>query len=307
MFLKVIFPVFIVILVSYLFSKFKKVDPFNLSVLSMYILTPGLILRSFDMYGNFLLSNSFKSIVHLGLEISAMYFISIILANTLKLSYRSKYAFILLSFLPNTGNIGIPVCEYYLGTQGSSFATLILVITSIVSQTYGVYLASKGKINSGDSIVDLKNAFINILSLPLIYVVLVSIIMTIFSIKLPFYLRDPIYNIGISALIIGLIQLGIVLGKVRLSFVPLRFVIFVVVLKLVVSPIISLGIGYFLGFRNVELKVLVLQYGMPSALYCSILANFFNLLPRTVGVSVLVSTFLSAFTLYGIIELMELL
>lgn len=307
MFLKVIFPVFVVIIISYILSKFKKVDPFNLSVLSIYILTPALILRSFDMYGDFLLKNALGSIIHLVIQITIMYFISLSFAKILKLSSRSKYAFILLSFLPNTGNIGIPICEYYLGTQGSSFATLILVITSIITQTYGVYLASKGKANSGNSLRDLEKAITNVLSLPLIYIVIIAILLTIFSLKLPYYLKDPIYNIGFSALIIGLIQLGIVLGKVRLSFIPLKFIITVSFLKLIISPLISLFIGYLLGFRYIELKVLVLQYGMPSALYCSILANFFNLSPRAVGVSVLFSTFISAFTIYGLIELIEIL
>ncbi len=75
MFLKVLFPVLIVIVVSYIISKYKKVDPFNLSILAMYILSPALILRAFDMYGEFLIKNFLLTSIHLILQTFGMYII----------------------------------------------------------------------------------------------------------------------------------------------------------------------------------------------------------------------------------------
>lgn len=306
MFLKVLFPVLIVIVVSYIISKYKKVDPFNLSILAMYILSPALILRAFDMYGEFLIKNFLLTSIHLILQTFGMYIISRLVAEIMNLSNRSKYGLILLSFLPNTGNIGIPVIELYLGNKASSYATLVLVITSIITQTYGVYLASKGKTTSGNPIKDLKNSIKNVLTLPLIYVVILGIILSLFNIKLPYFLKEPVYNLGLSALILGLIQLGIVLGKTKIEFIPLKFVIVVNVLKLVISPLVATGLGILLGFEGLELKVIILQYAMPSALYCTILSNFFKLIPRSVGVSVFFSTIFGFITLYIIMEIMEL-
>lgn len=306
MFLKVLFPVLLVIVVSYILSRFRKIDPFNLSVLSMYILSPALILRAFDIYGEMLVKNFFLTFVHIVIQVVVMYFISRIVAEVFKFSNRSKYALILLSFLPNTGNIGIPVIEFYLGTQASSYATLVLVITSIMTQTYGVYLASRGVHNSGDSFKDLSNAVKNIISLPLIYVVIAGVMLSLINVKLPFFLKEPIYGLGFSALILGLVQLGVVLGKTKIELIPWRFVIISNILKLIVSPIVAFLIAYVLGFRGVELKVIVLQYAMPSALYCSILSNFFDLLPRAVGVSVFFSTIFGFVSLYILMEILQL-
>ncbi len=305
MFLKVIFPVLIIIVLSYILSKFKKLEHHILSVLAIYILSPALILRAFDMHGELLIKNSFLTSLHLILYVIVMYVISKYLAKLLKLSNRSKYSLILLSFLPNTGNIGIPVIELYLGTEGSSYATLILVITSILTQTYGVYIASRGSSNLEDSRKSLENAIKNVISLPLIYVSILGFILSIFSIKLPFFLKEPIYNLGFSALILGLIQLGIVLGKTKINFVPLKFVISANLLKLVVAPIVAASIGYLIGFRGIELKVIILQFAMPSALYCSILSSYFNLIPKTVGVTVFISTTMSFITLYILIEILQ--
>ncbi|MFN4245376.1 MAG: AEC family transporter [Brevinematia bacterium] len=306
MFLKVLFPVLIIIAISYLLSKFKKIDPHNLSILSIYILSPALILRAFDMHGEILIKNFLLISIHLVIYMVVMYTISKYLSIALKLSNRSKYSLILLSFLPNTGNIGIPVVEFYLGTKGSSYATLILVITSIATQTYGVYLASRGSYNSENSKEDLKNALKNVLSLPLIYISILGIIFSILGIKLPSFLKEPIYGLGFSALIIGLIQLGIVLGKTKINYIPIKFVILANSLKLIVAPIVAISIGYALGFRGIELKVIALQYAMPSALYCTILSNFFNLIPKTIGITVFISTTISFITLYILIEILQL-
>ncbi len=307
LFVKVILPVYLIIAFAYILAKYKKFDPLQFSVLSIYILTPALIIRSFDVYGEVLLKSVHLVVVHSIIQTVFMYVLSSFFAGLMRLSNRSKYIFILLSFLPNTGNIGIPVCEYYLGSAGSSFATFILVVTSILSQTYGVYLVIKGRSSSADLLKTMKDITYNILSLPLLYVTALGFLMSVFRLRLPEYVRDPIYGLGYTAIILGLIQLGLVLGKVNFGLVNFKFVAVVNLLKLVVSPLVSGVIAYLLGFRDVELKVFVLQYGMPSALYCSILANFFNSSPRTVAVSVFVSTILSMLTLYGIMELLNVI
>ena len=307
LFVKVILPVYLIIAIAYILAKYKRLDPFQFSVLSIYILTPALIIRSFDIYGEVLLKSVHLVVVHSIIQTLIMYVLALFFANLMKLSNRSKYIFILLSFLPNTGNIGIPVCEYYLGSAGSSFATFILVVTSILSQTYGVYLVMKSKSNSTDLLKTMKDITYNIFSLPLLYITALGFLMSIFSLKLPEYVREPVYGLGYTAIILGLIQLGLVLGKVNFGLVNFRFVLVTNFLKLIVSPLVAGVIAYLLGFRGVELKVFVLQYGMPSALYCSILANFFNSSPRTVAVSVFVSTLLSMPTLYGIMELLNII
>ncbi|MCX8096963.1 MAG: AEC family transporter [Spirochaetes bacterium] len=306
MFLKVLFPVLAVIVISYIVSRYKKIGAYELSVLAIYILTPALILRSFDMYGDLLLGNIAITTIHLVIQAIVMYLLSSLVSRMMRLSRRSKYAFIIMSFLPNTGNIGIPVIELYLGTKASSYATLILVITSIMTQTYCVYLASRGVHSRGNSLKDVLTSVKNILSLPLIYVFLFGITLSVANIKLPFFLKDPIYGVGFSALILGLIQLGVVLGRVRIRLIPINFVIITGLMKLIVSPIVAFGIAYILGVSGTELKVIILQYAMPSALYSSIIASFFKLIPRTVGVSVFFSTVAGFLTLYALIEILSL-
>ncbi|MCX8028978.1 MAG: AEC family transporter [Brevinematales bacterium] len=306
MFLNVLFPVIIIIVISFMLSKFRKIDPYNLTVLAIYILTPGLILRSFDINGSVLLQNFLITLLHLIIQSVVMYLISRYVASFIKLSVRSRYAFILLSFLPNTGNIGIPVIELYLGASASSYAALILVLTSIATQTYGIYLVSRGVNSSESPIRNLKKSIADILKLPLVYVVFVSIVLSMFNIKLPQFIREPVYGLGVSALILGLIQLGIVLGEIKIKLIPVKFVVAVTIMKLIISPLIALGIGILLGINGTELKVVVMQYAMPSALYCSILATFFRLIPRTVGISVFFSTIASFVTLYVLMEILNL-
>ncbi len=307
MFINVIFPVFVVVFISYIFSRFRKVSVSTLSSIAIYLLTPALIIRSFDIHGEIILKDIHLFLVHLGIYAVAMYVISLVISKVFRMSKKTKYAFILLSLVPNTGNIGIPVCEYYLGSEGGSIATFILVITSIMTQTYGVYLASRGVSIGKDNFDEIKTALKNVFSLPLVYVVILSITLNLFSIKLPTFLRDPIYSLGFAAIPMGLVQLGIVLGEVKFSRIPLVFIVLTILVKLIIAPLISGLIGFFIGFSSVALKVLMLQYGMPSALYCSILATHFNLRPKLVGITILIVTTVSILTLTGMIYVLSFL
>jgi predicted permease len=93
-----------------------------------------------------------------------------------------------------------------------------------------------------------------------------------------------------------LVTLGVQLANMgRLKFS--RDVIIGGSLRLVVGPILALGLASFFGLTGIERGAGIIQASMPVAVLASLIALEHDLLPDFVTTTVLFSTLASAFTL----------
>lgn len=293
-FIQVLCPVLIVFLAGYVVGKLFHLNNKTLSTLSLYVLTPALVFQAIYQYDKiFTLStlNIFLAVTILmavtiaGVEIAAKIF---------KFDKKLKTVLILTLTLTNTGNYGIPISEYAFGKEGMYLGSLLLVIYSFYTNTLGVFVASSEKSHW-------KTALKNSLKIPVFYALVAALVLNYFKVELPKPLFLPIQAVGISALPINLMIVGISLSRLKVSkdFLTVFSVSFI---KLAIIPVVGFIILKLLHIGGLEMKVSLTQMAMPSAVYCSILANHYDCEAELTSAIVLVSMFLSILSLSGIIN-----
>jgi len=75
-------------------------------------------------------------------------------------------------------------------------------------------------------------------------------------------------------------------------------------MRLLVSPIVAVGLGFAIGVTGLSLQVSVLEAAMPGAVMTIILATEFQVEPEFVTAAVATSTLLSPLTLTPIFALL---
>ena len=68
-------------------------------------------------------------------------------------------------------------------------------------------------------------------------------------------------------------------------------------MRLVVAPLLALGLGVLLGLKGPAYQAAVLEAGMPTAVLTTVLSTEYDLLPSFVTSAVFLSTLLSPLTI----------
>ena len=130
---------------------------------------------------------------------------------------------------------------------------------------------------------------------PLLLAVLFAVMLLVTNTKLPFVLLKSIDLLAAGATPIILISLGIFLAR-ELPKVAYTHVFGLIGLKLFVMPSIFLLYFYLAGQTEV-LAISVLEAGMPMAITPFILAELYPMEREIIAIAIVISCFLSVFTL----------
>ena len=137
---EVIFPVFFVIGIGYyLGKKNPKIDTNFITIFAGNIGTPAMIFYTVTTTGITL--NIFTHyFIHALIMIGGFAIIGLILLSFLKKDLSMELPPLIL---PNTGNMGIPICLFAYGTQGLGVASAVASVIILFHFTLGVFLAKK--------------------------------------------------------------------------------------------------------------------------------------------------------------------
>jgi len=295
-FINVIVPVIIIFFTGYIVGRIFNLDQKSFSTISIYILTPCLVLTSLTESNNIFTITTLKILVSVTILIIITYIAIEIYSRIFKIPQSLKTILLLTLILPNTGNYGIPVTEYAYGKEALPVASILLVIYIFFTHTLGVFIASREK-------GDYKEALTNVLKIPVIYSFIVALVISYFKIKIPNPILLPIKSIGYSAIPLNLLLVGINLSRVKIDR-NLILVSIVSLIKLFLIPLVASVIMRILRIEGLDFKVSLLQIAMPSAIYCSILATHFEGDEKLASEIVLASIILSITSLSMIIYIM---
>ena len=258
-----------------------KLDQSTLSQLSVYVLAPALVIHSLyqtEVSGEnvllLLLAYALISVILYGL----VFFLSFCF-NLSRDDRRSLFAVILC---PNNGNMGLPIVAFALGEGGLERAIIYMIGSSIF--LFGIL---PGMLKSEGLLVGLNMTW----KLPLFWSIFIGFGLHISQVQLPFNIGTSIEWLGMAAIPMALIILGMQLRQSKLSFsLPeLGFSL----IKLAIAPCIAYGVAVVLGLTGLDLQVLVLQTSMPTAINTLIIAKEFggnlNIVARTIIISTLLS------------------
>ena len=276
-----VLPVGLIITIGYLAGKYLKLDQSSLSLLSVYVLAPALVINSLyrtEVSG----SNVFLLLLGYAIISIILYGVVWIFASILTLSSDDRRSLFAITLCPNNGNMGLSVIAFALGEGGLERAIIYMIGSSIL--LFGILPAM---LKGSGLLLGLKMTW----KLPLFWSILVGLSLHLTQIQLPFNLGTSIEWLGIAAIPMALIVLGMQLQQTKFSF-SLPEIGFSLI-KLAIAPIVAYGVALALNLTGLDLQVLVLQTCMPTAVNTLIIAKEFGgnatMIARTIIISTLIS------------------
>ncbi len=192
-----------------------------------------------------------------GLSITS-YFLGYLFAAFLKMEERIKRAFLLLSFKPATGLIGIPLCIILFGEKGLFFAGPFAFGIGLIFYTLGLGLLKKGNFS--------WHTLVN----PISVTIVCSVLLTIFKIKIPTMILRPAGFLGTTAVPVALVAVGSIFALLKFKKALIDKKMFLVAFnKLIFAPALIAVICIFLPLEPLGKKVAVLMAAMPSSVTAS--------------------------------------
>ncbi len=187
--------------------------------------------------------------------------------------------------LPNTGNMGLPICLFAYGANGLGVAGAISSLIILFHFTLGVFLASK-KFNL--EVITKSPAF---------YSVIISIIFLYFEIPVPNFVVNTTMLLTYATIFLILMSLGIALT--RLKVFSFYTSLIGSIARVIIGPIIGYLIILYFNLSGYAAGVLLIQCSMPSAVLNYLVGSMYS--PKKVvdniASMIVVSTLLSFITI----------
>lgn len=193
--------------------------------------------------------------------------------------------------VPNTGNVGLPVCYLAFGDQGLALAVVVHVVSAAMQFTVGIAITA--------GTFSLKD----FAKVPLLYAVAAAFLVVETGIELPAWIANATALIGQLAIPLMLMGLGVSLNRLQVGQIGQSLNVTAVRLGLGFAA--SWAAVWAFGLGHVQAGVLVLQMSMPAAVFTYMMAARYNVEPEGVAGVVFVST-LIGFAIMPLILLMVL-
>lgn len=293
--INVILPVFAIIGIGALTGRRLDLDVRTLSRGVLYIFGPALVFRSL-LTTELTAGDAARIVIFVLATTTVLGIVAWGMTRTLRFSALQSNAFLLTVLLTNTGNYGLPVNLFAFGEPGLDRAVVYFSVTSVLTNTVGVYFASRGR-------AEPREAFLNVFRLPLIYAVVLAVALRLMGItNLPEMLYSPIDLLADAAVPVLLIALGIELSKTQLDE-QIGNIGLATATRLVGAALIAMAMAPMIGLHGLTRQVCIVQASMPTAVLSVVLAIEFDAKPRFVTSVVFISTLASIVTLTGILSL----
>lgn len=275
----VLFPLFVIVMVGYLYARTRPTDMTTANHITMNIFGPALLFRV-------LCDESFNIADYQSLALATILILcgSGVVALPLVRWFGLKTkTFVPSMMFVNAGNMGLPVALFAFGEVGLSVAVLFLMITATLNFTLGIYIVSQ------------RASFFSLLKLPLIQAALTGLIINVTQVEIPTLLLTPIEMLGDCAIPMMLFSLGVRLQTLDLTHWQIGL------LGAILRPL--LGVLMFLVVRPwftltpVQAGGLLIFAMLPPAIVNYIIAEQYQQEPHKVAAIVMVGNVMSFISL----------
>ena len=261
------------------FAHWKKIDLTSVTEIIVYLGTPSLVFSS--LAGKPLFATDIAVLSAGILLIFAI--VGFFIRLYFLVSGFSSRGFALPTLFMNAGNMGIPLALFAFGQAGLQRATLMFVIITFLQYSLGIYILNG------------RGNWTEIFRLPLIYAALAGLSVNLAQISLPEVLLRPIIMLGQATIPIMLISLGYRLHEVE----SLQWG------HALGGALARIGGGFaaanlavhLIGAEGVNRQVLLLYGALPAAVVNFVLTEKYRQDPALAASIVVISTFISIFTI----------
>ena len=187
-------------------------------------------------------------------------------------------------FLPNTGNMGIPICLFAYGSLGMGVAAAISSLVVLLHFTANIFLASKK--------FDIKI----ILKSPSTYAVIVAVSYLYFDLEMPKFVINTVMLLGYAMIVLILMSLGVSLTQMKVF--SLKSSLISSIGRVIIGPIIGFILIKIFNLSGYAAGVLLIQSSRPSAILTYLIASMYS--PKeivdNISSMIVVSTLMSLIT-----------
>ena len=279
---EVLFPVFFIVGIGFFLG--KKNPNFDTSFITTYagnFGTPALVIFAltaggvtFDIFKEFF----FYALILL----SAFGIIGLVFLVLMKKDYiRELPTFI----LPNTGNMGIPICLFAYGELGMGIAAAISSLVVLLHFTLNIFLAKRA--------FDFQTIFKS----PAFYAIIITVLFLYFEQPVPQFVMNTVMLLAYGMIVMILMSLGVALTQMKVfSF---KDAVITSTGRVILGPIIGFILIKIFGLTGVSAGVVLIQSSMPSAILCYLVASMYS--PKeivdNISSTIVVSTVMSLVTI----------
>lgn len=306
-----IIPIFALIGLGFLVSKKFELSVHTLSKLNFYIFVPGFIF--YNLYTTDLSFDMLKVLLFCIANLIINNLISKIVSKIRGYDIGQENAFKNSIMFNNTGNIGVSLITLIFGSapfiingetpylsQALTAQIMILVFMNITMNTIGFYNAGRAKMN-------IKDSMEQIFTMPSIYAIPIALLLKYFKVDITITPLWPAIEYIKGGLVpIALITLGAQLSQTKFDFRNINVNI-AVFTRLIIGPILSLGLIYVFRFTGVIAQTALIAYSVPTAVNTALIAVECDNNQDFASQEVMVSTIYSAVTLTSAIYIARIL
>jgi predicted permease len=288
-FLNVLTPIFIVAGLGYLAVRVGLLtDSRALSRVALYIFIPALTFSS--LVKSKLPAEEFFILFFFAWIIAAAQgLFGWLIARGFSFDRLTQSAFLISIITLNAGNYGLPLNQFAYGAEGLTRATAYFIASSIVTQSLGVFIASRGTRN-------LRASVGQVFKMPLVYAALTGLIVNRTGVVVPDLIFRPLDLMAQAAVPTMLTLLGVELARARITRDQIALNL-VVGMKLLAAPLMAFALAALLGLQGLTRNVAIVESSMPTAVMAALIAVEFDTLPALVSSAVLITTLGSVLTL----------
>lgn len=293
--------ILLAIVIGYVISRlniFSKDAPTILNQFVIYISLPAMILLQVPK-----LSFSIDMVIPIVIAWSVMILSAILillLSKIFSFSREITGCLMLVSILTNSSFLGIPIINAYMGESALPYVLVYDQLgTFIALATYGTFIASY---YSNKTQLTFKIITLKIFTFPPV----IALISSIFLMGVEF---NPVITKVLSSFAntivpVALVAVGLQL-KLKISKEDLKPFSVALSVKLIIAPIIAIGISSLFNWNNQASIVSIMEAGMAPMITAGAIASMAGLAPRLssaiVGYGILIS-FITTGVLFKVIS-----
>ena len=280
---EVIFPVFFIIGIGYFIGKKdKKFDTKFITNFAANVGSPAMIIYALNVknitFEIFVQYFWYYLIAIFGFAIIGIIFLFFVKSKDI---IRELPPFM----MPNTGNMGFPICLFAYGFEGLGVAAAITALIILFHFTVGVFLA------------DRRFSFDIILKSPAFYTIIISVLLLYYDIGLPVFVENTTFLLMYATIFLILMSLGIALT--RLKIFSFKRSLISSIARVILGPAVGFAIIYYFDLTGFAAGVLLIQCSMPSAILNFLVGSMYS--PKenvdNVASMIFVSTVISFITI----------
>jgi malate permease and related proteins len=298
--LDIILPIFVLIGAGAVLQRAIRLDLSTLSTLTVYFLLPAVCFV--NIYETKMSSELIsRTLLFLMLFNILLILTSMLIAKANGFDRKLTATFKNSMVLSNSGNYGLPVSELVFAANpaGMSIQIIISIFQNLLTFTYGFFNC----VSAQSSGIDILR---KIMRLPVIYALLLATLLKWLDVEIPEFLWKPIENSSNAFMAVALVTLGAQVAYLKITQIS-RPIVWIVIGRLIISPIIGLLVIFILGLTDITAQALFIASSFPSSRNSALLALEYDNYPEYASQAVLLTTIISSITVAVVVYLSKIL